>query len=502
MSPLVAISLAIVSIMLIGCPGLFTGPETSSEKELTSFGFSDPLAEGIIDESTNSISIVVPMATDLNSAIIANFSTTGEIVKVGTKRQISGSTPNIFSSPVLYKVEAEDGTEKTYTVRVSHLNDSSKTITAFQFDSLGADGYIDEAGHSISLSVPFGTDVTALVASFSTTGIRVSVGGIVQESGHTGNDFTREVVYVVTAEDGSSADYKVVVNIRKSDEKKILYFGFSDPHVVGTIDESNHSITLEVPDGTVVTALTAAFSIAGARVSVGEVVQKSSTTYNDFTVPVYYMVTADDGSKQEYSVTVTVDVLPPSTGYYGSPTASRTTGVAPLYVHFSADFTGDPAAARGFRDFEYSWNFGDPASGYWGTNGASRNLAKGGVAAHVYEKPGTYTVSLFVRDSWGKLGQNFFTIKVDDPDQYYAGNKTVCVSDVASNDFTGAPPGALLVATDDLASITGYATAGSRILFRRGSSWNTGGLSWPENGGPVTIGAFGAGIGVDGLGNY
>jgi len=401
--------LAIVSIMLTGCPGMFNAHEKSSEKELTSFGFSNPSAEGIIDGSTESISIFVPRETDLNSAIIANFSTTGEMVKVGTKRQISGSTPNIFSSPVLYKVEAEDGSEKTYTVIVSHIKDSSKAISVFRIDSLGEDAYIDEIAHSIVLSVPYGTDVTSLVASFSTTGIKVSVGGVTQQSGTTINDFTQAVIYTVTA---------------------------------------------------------------------------------------------DDGSKQEYAVTVTVDTLPPSSGNYGSPTASRTTGVAPLYVHFSADFTGDPAAARGFRDYEYSWNFGDPTSGDWGTNGASRNLAKGGIAAHVYELPGTYSVSLFVRDGQGKLGQKTFTIKVDDPDLYYAGNKTICVSDEASNDFAGAPAGARLVATDDLADITGYATAGSRILFRRGSSWNTGGLSWPENGGPVTIGAYGAGIGADALGNY
>ena len=45
---------------------------------------------------------------------------------------------------------------------------SEKTITAF---SLGSDvGTINEAENTIAVSMPFGTDVTAMVATFTTTG--------------------------------------------------------------------------------------------------------------------------------------------------------------------------------------------------------------------------------------------------------------------------------------------------------------------------------------------
>ena len=46
--------------------------------------------------------------------------------------------------------------------------------------------------------MPPGTDVTALVATFTTTGASVKVGSTVQVSGTTANDFTYPVVYTVT----------------------------------------------------------------------------------------------------------------------------------------------------------------------------------------------------------------------------------------------------------------------------------------------------------------
>ncbi|HDQ14305.1 MAG TPA: cadherin-like beta sandwich domain-containing protein [Sediminispirochaeta sp.] len=69
------------------------------------------------------------------------------------------------------------------------------------------------SGTSISATVPYGTDVTSLVATFETTGDSVSVDGNVQSSGESANDFTSPVVYTVTAEDGGSSEYTVTVSI-------------------------------------------------------------------------------------------------------------------------------------------------------------------------------------------------------------------------------------------------------------------------------------------------
>jgi len=89
--------------------------------------------------------------------------------------------------------------------------DPAKVITSFSFSTPAVTGFISEAAHTIALTVPFGTDVSALVATFATTGAAVAVGATPQVSGTTANDFTGAVTYTVTAADASTQDYLVTV---------------------------------------------------------------------------------------------------------------------------------------------------------------------------------------------------------------------------------------------------------------------------------------------------
>lgn len=89
--------------------------------------------------------------------------------------------------------------------------DSSKTITAFAFSDPAVDGNIDENQKNIDVTLPYGTNLTSLVATFTTTGVSVKVGNTEQESGITANDFTNSVTYSVTAEDGTTQDYQISV---------------------------------------------------------------------------------------------------------------------------------------------------------------------------------------------------------------------------------------------------------------------------------------------------
>jgi hypothetical protein len=182
--------------------------------------------------------------------------------------------------------------------------------------------------------------------------------------------------------------------------------------------------------------------------------------------------------------------------------ASRTSGVAPLYVHFNVNYSGDVDTDRDFSNCEYIWSFGDAGSGTWGTNGTSKNKARGAVAAHVYETPGTYTAHLAVHRNGQTVSASTFTITVENPDVVYAGTATVCVADTAHSDFAGAPTGSRQVTTNDLSNIAQFAAPGTRILFHRGSSWTSGTLAFPNGAGPVTLGAYGAGTGADALGIY
>lgn len=176
-----------------------------------------------------------------------------------------------------------------------------------------------------------------------------------------------------------------------------------------------------------------------------------------------------------------------------APNVSRTSGVAPLYVHFDADVAASSGATRPFHDYDYSWNFGDLTSGTWGTSNKSKNTDKGPVAAHVYETAGTYTATLTVRNpsDGSTVGSpSNFTITVTDPNTVFSGTKTTCIS--TGSDFTGCPSGAAQVTTSSLSGLPGYTDAGERVLLKRGDTWTLNASpSWVANNGPVSIGAFG-----------
>lgn len=73
---------------------------------------------------------------------------------------------------------------------------------------------------------------------------------------------------------------------------------------------------------------------------------------------------------------------------------SRTSGVAPLSVLFDTSKTTAVNTERPFHELDYFWEFGDPENGTWVVSGLSKNVDKGPLAAHVFEMPGTYTITL------------------------------------------------------------------------------------------------------------
>lgn len=88
------------------------------------------------------------------------------------------------------------------------LLSGAKAITSFAFTSPPASGTIDEPGKTIHISVPSGTNVTALVPT-----IAVSAGSTVSPASGEAQDFTSPVIYTVTAEDGTTQTYTVSVTV-------------------------------------------------------------------------------------------------------------------------------------------------------------------------------------------------------------------------------------------------------------------------------------------------
>jgi len=280
-----------------GGGGVFVDP--NSVKAITAYSLAG--ATGTIDETAKTISVSMPSGTNL-TALSATFTTTGASVKVGAVVQTSGTTVNNFSSPVVYTVTAIDGTTATYTVVVTKKY--AKVISAYSLN--GATGAIDESAKTIAVTMPYGANVnvSALVATFTTTGASVKVGGIVQSSGTTANSFANPVAYTVTAIDGTTETYTVTVTVAQIADKAIIAYSLAGAK--GAIDEAARTIAVTVPQGTTLTALVATFRTTGKKVEVGGTVQVSGITANSFAGPVVYTVTAIDGTTATYTVTVTV----------------------------------------------------------------------------------------------------------------------------------------------------------------------------------------------------
>lgn len=93
-----------------------------------------------------------------------------------------------------------------------------KKILSFSFAGLNPAviGLIDENAKTIGLTVPAGTDITSLVATFSlSNGASASIGGVEQISAVTANNFTNTVIYTVRAGDNTTIDYAITVTVEE-----------------------------------------------------------------------------------------------------------------------------------------------------------------------------------------------------------------------------------------------------------------------------------------------
>jgi hypothetical protein len=100
----------------------------------------------------------------------------------------------------------------TLAMAVSGLSSASadesdaKAILTFDFADPEATGVVDEAGKTVAITVPFGTDVTGLVPT-----ITISPDASISPNTGVAEDFSEPVTYTVTAEDLTPEEYVVTV---------------------------------------------------------------------------------------------------------------------------------------------------------------------------------------------------------------------------------------------------------------------------------------------------
>ena len=184
---------------------------------------------------------------------------------------------------------------------------SAKAITKLTFPQFtpAVQATIDEATKRITAIVPPTADVTKLIP-FISVSLKAKV---LPDSGKV-QDFTNDVTYSVTAEDGTKQDYKVMVSRTKFSGKDILTFTFADftPAIVAKIDPATKTFTATVPATADLTKLKPTITLSDRAT-----INPLSATVVDFTKAVNFTVTAEDAGTQVYAVTVVKEVVPVTT---------------------------------------------------------------------------------------------------------------------------------------------------------------------------------------------
>lgn len=179
---------------------------------------------------------------------------------------------------------------------------------------------------------------------------------------------------------------------------------------------------------------------------------------------------------------------------------SRSSGIAPLAVYFDASATTSPETSDPFHELYYAWNFDDAGQGNW-TYGSradlDKNVAYGPLAAHVFETPGTYTVTLTVFD-----GTNIETLTQTITVSAWssANGNTLYVGNVLPVKGAGGVPDTAdsFVAQsadfdDVINTVASNGATYKRILFNRGDTFTAASIGTIDETGPGIVGAYGTG---------
>ena len=150
-------------------------------------------------------------------------------------------------------------------------------------------------------------------------------------------------------------------------------------------------------------------------------------------------------------------------------------GVGPhaVQVHALASSLG----AGTYITARYQWDFGDP--------GGRFNTLDGWNAAHLYERPGTYTVALTITNENGRRNAVSTTVTVKSDDR-----RAIYIDSVAGKDTNSGTSASSPVRT--LARVEDLVDDNTRILFKRGQKFTVD-HSLPLPYSNVFVGAYGSG---------
>ncbi|MEM9261738.1 MAG: DUF5018 domain-containing protein, partial [Bacteroidota bacterium] len=270
----------------------FTVREASDATDILTFTLPEETGGATVDAGNHTVAIEVANGTD-----VADL-TPAITISAGATISPASNVAGDFSAPVTYTVTAEDGTtQQDWTVTVTEAPSDATDIETFTLNEATGPATINTTAHTVAIEVTNGTDVMDLSPT-----IMVSEGATISPISGASQDFSTPFTYTVTAEDGTTQqDWEVTVIEASSTATDILNFTLNEETGAAAINSNDHTVTIEVANGTVLTALSPTITV-----STGATINPESETAQDFSTPFTYTVTAEDGTtQQDWTVTVT-----------------------------------------------------------------------------------------------------------------------------------------------------------------------------------------------------
>ncbi len=272
-----------------------SGQKCPESTDILAFILSEQSGKATINSEDRTVAIEVRFGTDVTS-----LTPTITLVGEATSQPARGATVD-FTNAVTYTVTSADETEtEEWTITVSIAPANTETdIESFKLPRQVGRESIDKSNHTVDIEVASGTDITSLAATLT-----LSYGANSNPASGATLDFTDPVAYTVTAEDGTTNQAWTVTvtvgTVQLNNETDILSFSLPQQTDDATINTAQHTVQIQVATGTDVTSLTPSLTLSEGATS-----DPASGATADFTEPVVYTVTAEDGStQQDWTVTI------------------------------------------------------------------------------------------------------------------------------------------------------------------------------------------------------
>lgn len=294
----------------------------NDEARLVAFSLAEQTAPAVIDEQAKTIAVKVKCGPERLKTLVP----TVEVSEGATVTPASGAAVD-FTEPVNFTVRSEDGgTTSVYTVTVERqLNDEALLLGFRVTSEPAAEGMIDQEAKTVLLEVPYAKKWPwGYKAEYQHTvsdGATIKILPNYDDWGY-GYDwsFKNGSTITVTSEDEATQNvYKQTSRFAANTEAQIVSMLIYDPSqstssmcvpqagvYSAMVDEAAATITIYTKAGTPVSSLTPKIAV-----SENATLSPASDEAQNFSSPVTYTVTAEDG-KTTKVYTVQTKVLTPA----------------------------------------------------------------------------------------------------------------------------------------------------------------------------------------------